>query len=789
MKPFLAPTPDGPVERRRSLPTFSVVIAAYQVADLIGEGIASVLGQTRPPLEVIVADDGSSDGLEEVVRRFGDRVTYLPRAHAGAGAAMNAGALEASAEYLVFIGSDDLFAPRRLEALAELATARPDLHILTTDAYVAMGNEIFRRFYDETNPFVVEGQRAEILERNFIFGHTAVPRERFLELGGFDETIRWTSDWELWIRMILDGSRVGLVDEPLATYRLWERSLSSQRLNQSRGKIATLQRTLEHPCLSAEERERVERGVAACRREVAAGEAEAALIEGRADARRLAIAVARTSGFPLLTRAKALGATIAPPLAAALLRRERSRFWTGAGGVRVPRRVASDSASGSDDSRWPSAATVLHGIAGRPGSTLEALLDGEYRGSGDYLRPLIGPFASAVTSVSAPFELIEAAGDIPVGEAGAEALAVLLRRQGVALERGNPELLETPRQLERLCLARGRSSLAMIRSDPSLGSEMQVGSWYQVGWKGRLLRRLLLRAPRLASLLRILVRRPAALQLAADVWFWVGVRREASRREWRRLTRSSYVSICYHRLAGELKEEEIELDVPPRHFEHQLRLLRVLGYRPLSQADLLAFHADASAVLPRRRFVVTADDGYLDAILCLEQNARALPIAFIPTAFVSGEQTQRRGTPIAGWELLARACSSGVAVGSHGVHHVSFVGLEKEELADELAGSRAELERMLGEPIRIFAYPYGNHDEAVREATIAAGYEAAFATTAGRNGAGTDRWCLHRISIQARNSLPAFLWKVVTGEPLPERWERRDAAREARARRRNPPIA
>ena len=84
----------------------------------------------------------------------------------------------------------------------------------------------------------------------------------------------------------------------------------------------------------------------------------------------------------------------------------------------------------------------------------------------------------------------------------------------------------------------------------------------------------------------------------------------------------------------------------------------------------------------------------------------------------------------------------------------------------------------------MLAYPYGRCDEAAREATIAAGYQAAYTTNAGRNGAGSDRWCLRRISIQSRNSVPSFLWKVISGEALPARWERRLVAREARSRRR-----
>ncbi len=198
---ILAPAPTGPVVALTSAPGFSVVIAAYEVADMVGDAIQSALDQTLPALEVIVVDDGSTDDLESAVRPFGSRVRFVRREHRGAAATMNAGVEAATGEYVCFIGADDVFAPERLEALGELAMIRPDLDVLTTNAWVSLRGRVFRKFNDDTNPFEAVNQRATIVERNFVFGHTAVRRARFLEVGGFDEGIRWTSDWELWARL------------------------------------------------------------------------------------------------------------------------------------------------------------------------------------------------------------------------------------------------------------------------------------------------------------------------------------------------------------------------------------------------------------------------------------------------------------------------------------------------------------------------------------------------------------------------------------------------------------
>jgi Glycosyl transferase family 2 len=338
-RPILAPEAPTDLVPRVAAPSFSVVIAAYRVADVVEDAIGSVLAQTVAPLEVIVVDDGSGDGIEDVVARHADGVRFLRHeVNRGAGAAMNTGARAAEGDYVVFIGADDVFAPERLEALGELARLRPDLGVLTTDAWVSVDGEVFRRFHDETFPFEVSNQRREILRRNFVFGHAAMPRGTFLELGGFDETIRWTSDWELMARMIVSGWYVGLVAEPLATYRLSERALSSQPLQQARGRRATLQAISGYASLTDAERGEVDHELGEAERRIALLEAMEALRERSADARRRAFVVFANRGNPPVVRLRALLASALPGPAGRVLARRHEQFWVGAGALTVRRR-------------------------------------------------------------------------------------------------------------------------------------------------------------------------------------------------------------------------------------------------------------------------------------------------------------------------------------------------------------------------------------------------------------------------------------------------------------------
>ena len=133
----------------------------------------------------------------------------LRQENGGEAAAKTAAARAARGEFVAFLDADDVYLPERLEALAELATARPDLDVLTTDAIVEVDGEAVRRCYEESWTFEVDDQRGAILERNFVFGLAAVRRELLLAAGGFDRSLRHATDWDLWLRLILAGRGSG----------------------------------------------------------------------------------------------------------------------------------------------------------------------------------------------------------------------------------------------------------------------------------------------------------------------------------------------------------------------------------------------------------------------------------------------------------------------------------------------------------------------------------------------------------------------------------------------------
>jgi glycosyltransferase involved in cell wall biosynthesis/GT2 family glycosyltransferase len=319
-------------------PSFSVAIPVYNAAGTIAEAVESALSQTLPPLEVVVCDDGSTDDLGGVLAPYQGRIKLVRKENGGEGSAKDAASRVAFGEFVVILDADDAFLPERLEALAELAEARPDLDILTTDAFLESGGQTLRRVYGQSWRFEVEDQRSAILERNFVFGAAAIRRERLLQVGGFDSSLRYVADWDIAIRMILTGSRAGLVDAPLYRYRVGPSALSAQRASLARGSIAVLERAATRPDLGTEERRIAEETIATKRAELARLGLDEALGGGGRSVRRSAAVVLREQKLPARTRAKAAIALVAPATVSRLQRRRTG--WTGAGATFVGARTA-----------------------------------------------------------------------------------------------------------------------------------------------------------------------------------------------------------------------------------------------------------------------------------------------------------------------------------------------------------------------------------------------------------------------------------------------------------------
>ena len=221
----------------------SVIIPAYNAERDIAAAVRSVLGQTFQDFEIIVVDDGSSDGTIAALQPFGDRVRIHQQRNAGVSAARNTGARLATGAWLAFLDADDLWMPAKLERQLALTTpmsftdrlnigARGDLAVLQSASTPMYGGDIFVALMRESN-FITTSS-------------VMIRRELFVELGGFDPALQTAEDWDLWLR-VAARHLIGFVPEALVQYRLQAGSLSRSCQRITRDRIAVISRALALP--------------------------------------------------------------------------------------------------------------------------------------------------------------------------------------------------------------------------------------------------------------------------------------------------------------------------------------------------------------------------------------------------------------------------------------------------------------------------------------------------------------------------------------------------------------
>jgi glycosyltransferase involved in cell wall biosynthesis len=196
----------------------SVVVPAYNAATFLAGAIDSVLGQTLPPAQVIVVDDGSTDDTPGVIARYAERVTAVRLANGGVARARNAGARMATSRWIAFLDADDEWLPTKLER--QIARAGDDVALVYTDRFNVGARGPLPPVQSEIQPLYEGDVFLDLLRlgNHVTLSTVMVRRDVFERLGGFRETFRNAEDWDLWIRLAAEH-RVAACHEPLVNYR------------------------------------------------------------------------------------------------------------------------------------------------------------------------------------------------------------------------------------------------------------------------------------------------------------------------------------------------------------------------------------------------------------------------------------------------------------------------------------------------------------------------------------------------------------------------------------------
>ncbi len=225
-------------------PTVSVIIPAYNCGQMLRQAVESVRRQTYQDLEVIIVDDGSTDGTAEVVRELAadwSKVRPILSEHKGLAAARNRAIAAARGEWIAPLDADDLWLPEKLARCMDHLAAYEGISIVYTPMQpIRLNGEPIE---GHSKPCLAGRLTRKLFKSIFVHDPAAVFHKRVIEkCGGFDESLPVCVGHEFWLRVSTEFE-FGLIDEPLAQRRWHEKSLT--RSNRAAGrciKAAMLER-------------------------------------------------------------------------------------------------------------------------------------------------------------------------------------------------------------------------------------------------------------------------------------------------------------------------------------------------------------------------------------------------------------------------------------------------------------------------------------------------------------------------------------------------------------------
>jgi glycosyltransferase involved in cell wall biosynthesis len=216
-----------------NLVSVSVCVVVYNQKQFIRETLNSVLDQNYTNIEIVVADDGSTDGTAEVVLEYaqtnpGKIVALVGGNNLGITGNSNRGLNACTGKYIAFLGGDDLMLPGKLKAQVEYMESNPACSICyhNLDVFDNNSGKTLYLFNNLYAPY--SGGVSGIIKHGTVNGASStMVRRSSMPLHGFDEKLPVASDWCFWIETLLnDGGNIFYIDEVLGRYRRHDRNVT-----------------------------------------------------------------------------------------------------------------------------------------------------------------------------------------------------------------------------------------------------------------------------------------------------------------------------------------------------------------------------------------------------------------------------------------------------------------------------------------------------------------------------------------------------------------------------------
>lgn len=298
------------------MPRVSIIMPAFNVEPYIAESIESVLTQTYTDYELIIVNDGSTDGTRDVAetyaRRHPDRIRVISQANRGLSGARNTALGATSGAVCALLDSDDEWAPAYLAEQIRILDGEPDVDIVTGNAFVRGGTADGRTARPFPDPRPAPDLLQILADETAVFIMALFRRRVVDAIGGFDENFRTNEDYDFWIRAARAGFTFRRNPRPLGWYRRHAASLSSSDVRMLTGILRVYRKALAASESGSPATAIIERQIARFDTERIAAEARAALDAGDVTGATHFVdeLSARRGGWPL--RALRLALHLAP---------------------------------------------------------------------------------------------------------------------------------------------------------------------------------------------------------------------------------------------------------------------------------------------------------------------------------------------------------------------------------------------------------------------------------------------------------------------------------------------
>ena len=237
-------------------PLVSVVLTTYNRKNLLRRALRSVCAQAHAPAEIIVCDDGSTDGTQQELAPEFPSINWLKQENKGVASARNLGIRHARGSWIALLDSDDEWKPEKLGLQLECMKRNPrSLACHTDEEWIRNGNQVIPPKFLDKSPkdlFVRSLRRCLICPSSAL-----IQREVFSEIGLFDESLPVCEDYDFWLRLLL-LTEPALVDQKLVVkHGGHPDQLSTSTWGMDRFRVKSMEKLLENPNLPEERRHEV----------------------------------------------------------------------------------------------------------------------------------------------------------------------------------------------------------------------------------------------------------------------------------------------------------------------------------------------------------------------------------------------------------------------------------------------------------------------------------------------------------------------------------------------------